>query len=207
MSRAGRTIRTGLVDGAGSPDRPGVLDPVLLGEISFDRDRVDAGGPEHDQIVRPRLPHGGGVPVQLDEQQAFRVGADRLRLRVLVDRDLGVVDEPGLNEMADRVAPKIFAARRPVADLVGGKVGDMHRNEPARFHGPEQVPGDPRELLPELGVSSSRCPNPGPTDCRCRWTRTAGRTRRSRSSGAAAAGGPRRCRRCTTPTFGRAPGP
>jgi hypothetical protein len=137
---------------------------------------VLAGRPEHDDVVGPRLPHGGGVPVELHEQQALGVGADRLGLRVLVDRDLGVVHEPGVDEVADRVAAEVLAAAGAVSDLVGGEVGDVHGDEAAG----RMMRSSSLEIQENCSQNSRRCRRcrgRGRSGCRCRSTRTAERTR------------------------------
>jgi hypothetical protein len=114
------------------------IDPgVVVDFVAVDRHvRVVDAGTEEQDVVGDGRADPAPVLVLLHEQQRLRVRADGLRLRVLIDADLAVVDEAVLGVVLDEVAAEVLQADVAVEDLLGRYLSAVHADDAAGLHNP-----------------------------------------------------------------------
>ena len=113
-------------------------DPIVVGDVRLNRDRVISRLAEDQDVIRECWPQPTRILLELHEQQPFRVRANRLRLRIFVDADAAVVNPSGRLESEDHRAAEVMEPDHPVARLLAGDLGDMTGCETARLRDAKQ---------------------------------------------------------------------
>src|SRR5207237_84364 len=112
---------------------------VLIGNVGMNGNRVLSRLAKDQDIIGQSWPKPRGILLQLHKEQGLAVSPDRLRLWILVNRDVAVIEPTFIKMEVNHLAVEVNQADHAMGDKRARHLRHMHAREPSRLRRAEQL--------------------------------------------------------------------